>query len=170
MPLSHYSTTTGTHFKCAGVTLTGLQALVPLFPSPQIKCYFSQLAEVQSQCVCVCICECMVVFLWGGGRWHAPGTGLLTCLITVNMSSASFCTMNSSDHWFCASWMWILITSGQHKEAVNEVADFLYKDLGEYCMSRWVSAWFDTILFILHDSAVVCSAWGLFRKTQRKGR
>lgn len=62
LPWSQCRTATGTHFKRAGVTLTGLQACVRLFPSPQIKCCFSRLAVAQSPSVCnVCICLYMGV-------------------------------------------------------------------------------------------------------------
>lgn len=52
MPWSQCRSATGTHFKHAGVTFTGLQACVRLFPSPQIKCCFSRDAVAQSLCMC----------------------------------------------------------------------------------------------------------------------
>lgn len=66
MPRSQCRTATGTYFKCAGVTLTGLQARVRLFPSPQIKCCFSWLAVAQGLRVCECVC----VFVGDGLREH----------------------------------------------------------------------------------------------------
>lgn len=82
MPRSQRCTATGTHFKGARVALTGLQAAVPLFPSPRIKCCFSWLAvahRLHNVCVCVCISiwACVVGFYFlgvGGRRWHASGT------------------------------------------------------------------------------------------------
>lgn len=101
MPWSQCRSATGTHFKHAGVTFTGLQACVRLFPSPQIKCCFSRDAVAQSLCMCtVYIYLDMSVssFFLSGCMKMASGTSLPPCLITVNMSSASFCTVNSSDH------------------------------------------------------------------------
>ena len=97
---------TGTHFKHVGVALTGLQACICLFPSPQIKCCFSWLALPQTLCVCVCVC--LVVRVRGSEQFFhewvevALGTSLPPCLITVTISSAFFCTVNLSDHYIFA--------------------------------------------------------------------
>lgn len=87
LPWSQCRTATGTHFKRAGVTLTGLQACVRLFPSPQIKCCFSRLAVAQSLSVCLCVmCVYVCIWVWVvvffmSGWKMAWGTSLPPCLI-----------------------------------------------------------------------------------------
>lgn len=86
MPPGQYRTATGTHFKCAGVTVTGLQARVPAcFHHLKSNVALAALRRFRgSVCMCDCVCirerarvRVLVCYEWAE-RWHASGTGFAT--------------------------------------------------------------------------------------------
>lgn len=182
MPRSQYRTATGTHFKRAGVTLTGLQACVPPFPSPQIKCCFSWLAVAQSLCnVCVCwyMRVCLVVFLWVGGKMACLRDWFATLFDHCKYEFRLF--LYRELKWssiFAQAGSESSSPRGNMRECWMRLGIFFFffllrethvnKEVGGCHLSRWLSAWFATSLF-LRDSAATFSARGIFRRTRREG-
>lgn len=180
LPWSQCRTATGTHFKRAGVTLTGLQACVRLFPSPQIKCCFSRLAVAQSLSVCLCVmCVYVCIWVWVvvffmSGWKMAWGTSLPPCLI-IKYEFRLFLYRE-------LEWSLILRRAGYEfssprgnmRDYWARLVIFLFALRKQRLQEVWWKArvtltfWmiWHKIVF-LWDSTVVFSSSRIFRRTQR---